>query len=152
MSSPAPAARGPAVGVGAVVVHEGRVLLIRRGKRPLEGRWVIPGGTVEWGEALEAAVAREVLEETSVVVEAREVVAVFDRIERDAGSVDYHYVIIDYRCEYVRGTPVAGSDAAGAAFVALDELDRYDVPPKALEVIAKVVGPLSPLRRDPPRR
>lgn len=125
----------PAVGVGAVLVHEGRVLLIRRGKEPLRGRWVVPGGTVEVGETLEDALVREILEETGLVVRPREVVAVFDRIERDGEGVRYHYVIIDYLCEYVSGTPRAASDAEDVAFVSPAELPAYQLPEKALEVV-----------------
>jgi 8-oxo-dGTP diphosphatase len=123
------------VGVGAVVIHEGRVLLIKRGKEPLRGRWVVPGGTVELGETLEAALAREVLEETGLVVTPREVVTVFDRIERDGGAVRYHYVIVDYLCDYVSGEPRAANDAEDVALVALADLPGYDLPPKALEVV-----------------
>jgi mutator protein MutT len=126
----------PAVGVGAVLVHEGRVLLIRRGKEPLRGRWVVPGGTVEAGETLQEALVREIREETGIVVRPREVVLVFDRIERDGGgAVRYHYVIIDYLCDYVSGTPRAGSDAEAVAFVAPDELAAYSLPEKALNVV-----------------
>jgi len=125
----------PAVGVGAVLVHEGRVLLIRRGKEPLRGRWVVPGGTVEVGETLQEALVREIVEETGLVVRPREVVAVFDRIERDGEGVRYHYVIIDYLCEYVSGTPRAASDAEDVAFVSPDELPAYQLPEKALEVV-----------------
>jgi 8-oxo-dGTP diphosphatase len=125
----------PAVGVGAVLVHEGRVLLIRRGKEPLRGRWVVPGGTVEVGETLQEALVREIVEETGLVVRPREVVAVFDRIERDGEGVRYHYVIIDYLCEYVSGTPRAGSDAEDVAFVSPDDLAAYELPEKALEVV-----------------
>ena len=123
------------VGVGAVVIHEERVLLIKRGKEPLRGRWVVPGGTVELGETLEAALTREVLEETGLVVTPREVVTVFDRIERDAGGVRYHYVIVDYLCDYVSGAPRAASDAEEVALVAREDLPRYDLPSKALEVV-----------------
>jgi len=125
----------PSVGVGAVVVHEGRVLLIRRGKEPLRGRWVVPGGTVEAGETLQDALVREIQEETGLVVRPREIVAVFDRIERDGGGVRYHYVIIDYLCDYVSGTPVASSDAEAVAFVSPDDLPAYALPEKALEVV-----------------
>ena len=125
----------PRVGVGAVVVHEGRVLLIRRGKEPLRGRWVVPGGTVEAGETLHDALVREVREETGVTVRPREVVFVFDRILREGEEVRYHYVIVDYLCEYVGGTPRAGSDAEDAAFVAPERLGEYDIPDKALQVV-----------------
>jgi mutator protein MutT len=121
--------------VGAVLIHEGRVLLIKRGKEPLRGRWVVPGGTVELGETLEQALVREVREETGLTVRPREVVLVFDRIERDGESVRYHYVIVDYLCDYVSGTPQAASDADDVALVAPEDLPGYELPPKALEVV-----------------
>src|SRR5262249_56324713 len=91
----------PVVGVGAVIVHDGRVVLIKRGKPPLYGRWVVPGGTVELGETLEAAIVREVEEETGLVVTPREVLTVFDRIEKDGEPVAYHFVVVDYLCDYL---------------------------------------------------
>ena len=127
------------VGVGAVVVHEGRVLLIRRGKEPLRGRWLVPGGTVEWGETLEEAVVRELEEETGLVVRPRELLAVLDRIHRAGdpeGGVAHHYVIVDYLCDWISGTLRAGSDAEEAAWVAVADLARYDVPEAALAVVA----------------
>ena len=127
----------PVVGVGAVVIHEDRVLLIRRSKEPLRGRWLVPGGTVEWGETLEDALVREVQEETGLTVRPREVVAVLDRIHREAGQVLYHFVIVDYLCDWVSGTLQAGSDADDAALVPVADLPAYDVPDKALEVIAQ---------------
>jgi ADP-ribose pyrophosphatase YjhB (NUDIX family) len=124
------------VGVGGVLVHEGKVLLIRRGKEPLYGRWVVPGGTVERGETLEAALVREMKEETDLEVKPLELLTVFDRIERDpSGEVKYHYVILDYLCEYVSGTARAGSDALAVAFARPDELESFDLPEKALEVV-----------------
>jgi mutator protein MutT len=123
------------VGVGAVVVHHGRVLLVRRGKEPLLGRWVVPGGAVELGETLEQAVVREVREETGLTVRPREILTVFDRIEREAGVVRYHFVIVDFQCDFVSGTLQAGSDAADAALVSPTDLPSYDLPPKALEVV-----------------
>jgi 8-oxo-dGTP diphosphatase len=134
--SPVPAQ--PAVGVGAVVFDGDRVLLIKRGKEPLRGRWLIPGGTVELGETLTEAVVREVREETGLVVQAGTVVLVFDRIERDGEAVRYHYVIVDYLCERVGGELAAGSDADDAAFVAMEDLPRYDIPAEALELILRV--------------
>ena len=125
----------PRIGVGAVLIHEGRVLLIRRGKEPLRGRWVVPGGTVELGETLEQALVREIEEETGLLVRPREVVTVFDRILREDGRVSYHYVIIDYLCDYVAGDARAGSDAEAVALVAREDLQAYDLPEKALEVV-----------------
>ena len=119
-----------------MLIHDGRVLLIRRGKEPLRGRWVVPGGTVELGESLEAALVREMEEETHLRVRPLEVLTVFDRIQREAdGEVAYHYVIVDYLCEYVSGTPRAGSDALEVAFSGPDELATFDLPAKALEVV-----------------
>jgi ADP-ribose pyrophosphatase YjhB (NUDIX family) len=126
---------GPSVGVGAVVVHEGRVLLVKRGKEPLRGRWVVPGGTVELGETLEEALVREILEETAIRVVPREVATVFDRIHRTEGRVVFHYVIVDFICDYVGGVAKAGSDAEAVAWAAPEELPRYDLPEKALEVV-----------------
>jgi 8-oxo-dGTP diphosphatase len=122
--------------VGGVLVHEGRVLLIRRGKQPLLGRWVVPGGTVELGEPLQEALVREMKEETDLAVRPLEVLTVFDRIERETGGeVTYHYVIVDYLCEYVSGTPRAGSDALEVALALPEELESFDLPEKALEVV-----------------
>jgi 8-oxo-dGTP diphosphatase len=129
------------VGVGAVVVHAGRALLIRRGKEPLRGRWVVPGGTVERGETLEAAVAREVCEETGLVVRPLEVMKVFDVIERDGAAIRFHYVIVDYRCAFVSGDLRAGSDAEDAAWVEEAALPSYDLPPLALELVRRAFAP-----------
>jgi len=125
----------PVVGVGGVVVHEGRVLLIRRGKPPLYGRWVVPGGTVELGEPLQEALVRELREETGLEVEPLELLTAFDRIERDGERVLYHYVIVDYLCRWRSGEARAASDALDVAWARLDELERYDLPAKALEVV-----------------
>lgn len=119
-----------------MLIHDGRVLLIRRGKEPLRGRWVVPGGTVELGESLEAALVREMEEETQLRVRPVELLTVFDRIQREAGGeVTYHYVIVDYLCEYVSGSPRAGSDALEVALALPEELGSFDLPEKAQEVV-----------------
>jgi mutator protein MutT len=147
----------PSVGVGAVVIYEGKVLLIRRGKEPLRGRWVVPGGTVEAGETLEQALVREVQEETGLVVKPGEVLTVFDRIEREGSAVRYHYVIVDYLCEYISGTPRAASDAEAVALVGLGELPVYHLPDKALDVVLEGFRRVEEARarglaKAPPRR
>lgn len=124
------------MGVGGVVIHEGRVLLVRRGKEPLRGRWTVPGGTLELGETLEAAVVREVQEETGVRVEPVLLMAVFDRIERNGSDVVFHHVIVDYLCRYVGGAARAASDAADAAWAGREDLERFDLPAKAHEVVS----------------
>lgn len=125
----------PVVGVGGVVVRDGRVLLIRRGKEPLYGRWVVPGGTVELGETLEEALVREMAEETCLRVEPVEVLTVFDRIQREGERVVYHYVIVDFLCRWRSGEARAASDALEVAWASAEELAGYDLPPKALEVV-----------------
>lgn len=101
----------PLAGVGAVVVENGRVLLVRRGHEPLKGRWTLPGGLIELGEGLKEAVRREVQEETGLLVEPVELVEVLDRIHREDGRVRYHYVIADYLCRVTGGKLEAASDA-----------------------------------------
>lgn len=130
----------PVVGVGGVVVRDGRALLVRRGKEPLYGRWVVPGGTVELGETLEEALVREMEEETGLHVEPVEVLTVFDRIDRDGGHVSYHYVIVDYLCRWRAGEARAASDALEVAWVSAEDLPRYDLPSKALEVVRDALG------------
>lgn len=125
------------MGVGAIVVHQGRVLLIRRAQEPLRGRWVVPGGTVELGETLEDAVVREVREETGISVRPLEVMTVFDRIQRRDGAVLYHHVIVDYRCEFVSGVLQAATDARDAAWVTEEKLASYDLPPLALDLVQR---------------
>jgi ADP-ribose pyrophosphatase YjhB (NUDIX family) len=129
------------VAVGAVVLDAGRVLLVRRGQEPLKGEWSLPGGAVEVGETLEAALTREVCEETSLDVMVGPVVEVLDSIRRDAGGrVEYHYVIIDYACRVRTGGSTAaahGTDAADVRWVPIDELDQYRVTATAIAVIRK---------------
>jgi 8-oxo-dGTP diphosphatase len=107
----------PIVGVGAVVVEAGRVLLVRRGREPLKGHWTLPGGVLEVGESLAEGVAREVLEETGLHVDAVELVELVDRIHREGGRVRYHYVIADYLCRVTGGVLRASSDADAVRWV-----------------------------------
>lgn len=130
----------PIVGVGAVVLRGREVLLIKRGKEPLRGRWLMPGGTVELGETLQEAVVREVREETGLDVVPREVVLVVEHIDRDGNDVRYHYVIVDYACDVVAGELRAGSDADDAVFAAAENLAAYDVPEEALALIRRVLS------------
>jgi ADP-ribose pyrophosphatase YjhB (NUDIX family) len=127
----------PIVGVGGVVVHRNRVLLIRRGRQPLKGEWSIPGGMLELGERLEAAARRELKEETGLDVESLEVLAVFDRIMRKGSRVRYHYVIVDYACRLKGGRLEPATDVLEARWVRRRDLARYHLTEKATEVVLR---------------
>jgi 8-oxo-dGTP diphosphatase len=130
----------PFVGVGAVILDDGKVLLVKRGSPPLLGEWSLPGGAVEVGETLEACVVREMQEETGLDVEVGPVIEVFDRITHDAaGRVQYHYVLVDYLCWPRGGELQAGSDVDDAIFVDPAQLERYLLTPKATAVIARAL-------------
>ena len=138
----------PIVGVGAVIVDGGRVVLIRRRYEPLKGRWSLPGGMVELGETLEAALAREMLEETGLVVDIGPVIEVFDRITRDEERrVRYHFVLVDYLCWPSSGELRAGSDVDAAIWVEPHRLGEYEVTDKASAVIERGLT----LAREAPR-
>jgi ADP-ribose pyrophosphatase YjhB (NUDIX family) len=131
----------PIVGVGAVILQDGKVVLVKRRFEPLAGQWSLPGGRLELGETLEAGLAREMLEETGLIVEVGPVVDVFDRILLDPErKVRYHYVLIDYLCRPVGGQLSHGSDVAAAEFVDPADLERYRLTPKATSVIEKAVA------------
>jgi len=131
------------VGVGGVIIDDGRALLIRRGSEPLLGEWSIPGGTLELGETLEEGVARELREETGLEVRVLELIEVFDRIyvESTAGEHEpkkgprFHYVIVDYLCERLSGQPRAGSDVTDVAFAREDELPAYKLTETATRIL-----------------
>jgi 8-oxo-dGTP diphosphatase len=115
----------PLLGVGAVVVDRGRVLLVQRGTEPARGQWSLPGGLVEIGESLSNAVAREVREETGLDVEPVELIELLDRIYREGERVRYHYVIADYLCRVKGGELCAGSDAAQVRWVERTEWNSH---------------------------
>ncbi len=116
----------PMVGIGVVVWRERQVLLIRRGKPPRLGQWSLPGGLQELGETVFEGGRREVREETGTEVEITGVLDVIDSIQRDqAGRVRYHYTLVDLGAEWRAGEPVAGDDAAAAAWVDANDLERY---------------------------
>jgi ADP-ribose pyrophosphatase YjhB (NUDIX family) len=136
----------PLVGVGAVIVdhrlddrhHNDRVLLIRRGTPPLLGEWSLPGGVLECGETLREAVAREAREETGLVVEAGEMLGVYERVIRDdERRVRYHYVLLDFLCRVVGGDLKAGSDAADVRWFTRDELPALNLAYDASDVVLK---------------
>ena len=127
----------PIVGVGGVVIHRNRVLLIRRGGEPMKGQWSIPGGMLELGEELAEGARRELKEETGLEVEPLEVLDVFDRIMRTGRRVRYHYVIIDYACRLTRGRLKPASDVLEACWARLEDLPKYHLTDKAISVVLK---------------
>ena len=138
----------PFVGVGAVIVQDGQVLIVKRKYDPLAGQWSLPGGGVELGETVEDSIVREMLEETGLEIEVGPVIEVFDRITRDdAGEVRYHFVLVDYLCWPLGGELRASSDVADARFVDPADLPQYNLTAKANDVIARALE----LDRDAPR-
>ena len=138
----------PIVGVGAVIVEDGKVVIVKRRYEPLAGRWSLPGGALELGETLETAVAREMREETGLDVEVGPVIEVFDRIILDAERrVRYHFVLVDYLCWPVGGELQAGSDVDEAILVDPASLGSYDLTVKAQAVIDRALE----LERAAPR-
>jgi 8-oxo-dGTP diphosphatase len=128
----------PLLGVGAVIVNCGRVLLVRRGTEPLLGHWSLPGGMLELGESLNEGVIREVREETGLEVEPVELIELLDRIHREDDRIRYHYVIADYLCRVTGGELLAGSDADAARWVERAEWNSHSalkLDPIAVRVI-----------------
>lgn len=131
----------PIVSVGGVVINEGRVVLVQRRHPPLQGEWSLPGGAVDIGETLEEAVAREVLEETGLVVDVGPVVEVLERIHHGSdGRVEFHYVIIDYLCRWRAGTLASASDAAAARWVPFADVERLRPSDQVRAVVTKALA------------
>lgn len=140
----------PLVGVGAVVIRDGRVLLVRRGKPPRLNEWSLPGGAQRLAETVEQAVRREVAEETGFDIACRGVVAVVDFIDRDeAGAVRYHYTLIDFLAEIIGGDPRPGDDARELAWAPLDDLAGYGLWEETVRVIRLATGMICRLDHHP---
>lgn len=139
----------PRVAVGAVVVRDGRVLLVRRGKAPARGLWAIPGGSVRLGETLQEAAEREIREETGVTVRAGAPVLTFESIRREAdGRVRFHYVIVDLAAEWVAGEPFPSDDADDARwFTAAEVAAEPDMVSKTRELLGDLLA--QPPSRSP---
>lgn len=128
----------PILGVGALILDADRILLVERGRPPLQGYWSLPGGVLELGETLDQAIRREVLEETGLVVEPLHILEIFERIMRDSeGRAEYHYVLIDYVCRVTGGTLCAADDVSRVEWVACADLGQYKITEGTLPVIEK---------------
>ena len=139
----------PIIGIGGIVIEDGRALLIRRGSEPLLGQWSIPGGTLELGETLIEGTERELREETGLTVKVLEMIEVFERINFGSGADEtwktleekrrprFHFVIVDYLCERISGVPVAGGDVTDVAWADENKLEKFGLTPTATRVIRK---------------
>ena len=128
----------PIPAVSALIVKDGKVLLVKRGCEPNRGLWSLPGGSIELGETAREAVAREVLEETGLTIEVGEPAGVHDVISREGDEIVFHYVVITFRANLVSGTLKARSDAADARWVSLAELGDYAITPGLLKRVSRL--------------
>lgn len=115
------------MGVGAFIVKNNKVLLVKRANEPNKGKWSIPGGVVKLGESLIDALKREIFEETGLEIEALDVACVSEEIVRDNTGIKFHYVIIDFFAKVVGGELRVGSDAEDAKWISFDELDEVEI-------------------------
>jgi ADP-ribose pyrophosphatase YjhB (NUDIX family) len=128
----------PLIGVGAIIIEDSRVLLVKRAHPPLEAQWSIPGGVLEVGEVVREAAIREAREETGFIVEPEALLGVYDRILRNAEQrVQYHYVLIDFLCRRVGGKLQAASDAAEVRWFTREELAPLNLAEDTQDVIRK---------------
>jgi ADP-ribose pyrophosphatase YjhB (NUDIX family) len=127
--------------VGAVVLDGERVLLVRRGKPPLAGKWSLPGGLVELGETTREAIRREVAEECGLEIRVGEVAGILDRVVRDGeGRIRYHWVLVDYVAFPESGTLCAGTDADEAQWVDVDDVERLDTTDGLMDMIRRALA------------
>ncbi len=128
----------PIIGVGAIIIEDGRVLLVKRAHPPIEGQWSIPGGALEIGELIREAAMREAREETGLIVEPGELLGVFDRVLRNPEQrVQYHYVLIDFLCRRTGGELRAADDAAEVRWFTREELPALNLAQDTHQVILK---------------
>jgi len=139
----------PRVAVGAVAIKDRSVLLVKRGKAPSDGKWAIPGGSVELGETLQQAAEREIFEETNIRIRAGLPVYTFDFIERDRqGAIQFHYIIVDLAAEYLEGELMPGDDAAQAAWIPFKKLDSLDINATTREFLSNYLTRRCSARQD----
>lgn len=129
----------PRVGVGAIVIHDGAILLVKRGVEPGRGLWAIPGGTLRLGESMRECAAREVLEETGITIAVGECIYVFDLVEADEnGRVRFHFVVVDFAGRYVSGEPCGADDADEARWVKTDDLALLPVSKNTMKALYSI--------------
>lgn len=129
----------PLVGVGAIIMRGGKMMIVKRANEPAKGLWSVPGGVVELGEHLHDAIKREVREETGLEVDIERLVDAVDNIVFDEqGQVHYHYVLLDYLCRPRGGALKAADDVLEIRWVTLDALQSLPITPSLNRVIAKI--------------
>jgi ADP-ribose pyrophosphatase len=126
----------PIAGIGAVVLHDQQVLLVKRAKPPKQGLWCIPGGKIRFGETLQQAAEREIQEETGIIVKAGNPVYVFDLIDND----NFHYVVVDLLAEYISGTPKPNDDASDARWFAIHEIELPEIDLETKTLLRKLMA------------
>ena len=137
--------------MGALILRKDSILLVERGKQPLKGYWSLPGGVLELGEQLGAAIVREVKEETGLEVQPVNVVEIFERIMRDkAGKPEYHYVLVDYFCKVTGGELMAGDDSSKAEWVKRKDLASLKLTEGTLPVIERTFERYTPSGKRKP--
>jgi 8-oxo-dGTP diphosphatase len=131
--------KAPQVAVGAIVIKDEKILLVKRNKAPHKDLWAIPGGSVELGETLQQAAEREIREETGLIIKAKEPVHTFDLIEKNnKGSIEFHYVIVDLFAEYVSGALHPADDALDARCFAPEDLAHIAISDSTRNLLQKI--------------
>ena len=126
----------PQIGVGAVVIKDNRILLVKRKHPPAENQWAIPGGRLQWGETLKEACEREIFEETGIKIKAGDLIHTFEVIDRQAdGNIRFHYVILDFLAEYLSGVAQAGDDALAVGWFDAQQLKKIKLNPFTRELL-----------------
>ncbi len=125
----------PHLGVGAVIVKEQTLLLIKRGEEPFKNYWSVPGGKVHWGESLHHALIREIKEETGIEISVGELCYHFDYISQENKQ---HYVVLDFYAKYIGGELEAGDDAIDARWVPFSEIDSLKMNPITVNALHKL--------------
>jgi 8-oxo-dGTP diphosphatase len=127
------------VAVGAIVIKENKILLIKRNKEPGKGKWAIPGGSLKLGETLQEATEREVREETGLTIKVKEPVYTFDLIERDhQGQIRFHYVIVDLMADMIGGELRPSDDAVDARWLTPEDIESVGVTESTKEFLRKI--------------
>lgn len=134
--------KAPQVAVGAIIINDEKVLLVKRNKAPHKDLWAIPGGSVELGETLQEAAEREVREETGLTIKAGKPVYTFDLIDREKGGrIRFHYVIVDLEAEYISGEPHPADDARDARWFTRIDLEYITLSESTRDLLHKIGFP-----------